>query len=107
MREVKKYDKLWENHINILEMKMCIRDRSITDRENFWERLNKDLKRIGFDIKIVVYFRRQNLFVQSHWAQKIKEGEEYNFHEYLESPIFTEYPLDYYEYMHMLSLIHI
>ena len=46
--------------------------QSITDRENFWERLNKDLKRIGFDIKIVVYFRRQNLFVQSHWAHKIK-----------------------------------
>ena len=79
--------------------------QSITDRENFWERLNKDLKRIGFDIKIIVYFRCQNLFVQSHWAQKIKEGEEYNFHEYLESPIFTEYPLDYYEYMHMLASI--
>ena len=24
--------------------------QSITDRENFWERLNKDLKRIGIDI---------------------------------------------------------
>ena len=79
--------------------------QSITDRENFWERLNKDLKRIGFDIKIVVYFRRQNLFVQSHWAQKIKEGGKYDFHEYLESPVFTEYPLDYYEYMHMLASI--
>lgn len=79
--------------------------QSITDRENFWERLNKDLKRIGFDIKIVVYFLRQNLFVQSHWAQKIKEGGKYDFHEYLESPVFTEYPLDYYEYMHMLASI--
>lgn len=79
--------------------------QSITDRENFWERLNKDLKRIGFDIKIVVYFRCQNLFVQSHWAQKIKEGGKYDFHEYLESPVFTEYPLDYYEYMHMLASI--
>lgn len=79
--------------------------QSITDRENFWERLNKDLKRIGFDIKIVVYFRCQNLFVQSHWAQNIKEGGKYDFHEYLESPVFTEYPLDYYEYMHMLASI--
>lgn len=77
--------------------------QSITDRENFWERLNKDLKRIGFDIKIIVYFRSQNLFVQSHWAQKIKEGAEYDFQEYLESPVFQEYPLDYYKYMRMLA----
>lgn len=77
--------------------------QSLEDRENFWPTLKKDLDEKDLDIKIIVYFRRQDLWVQSHWAQKVKEGSVYNFDEYLESPLCREYPLDYYKYMNMLS----
>ncbi|MCI6858234.1 MAG: hypothetical protein MR867_02940 [Eubacterium sp.] len=77
--------------------------QSILDRNHFWETLKKDLDEAGFDLKIIVYFRRQDLFVQSHWAQKIKEGAQYDFHQYLTLPVFLNYPLDYYSYMRHLA----
>lgn len=76
---------------------------AVTTRSNFWEEMKNQLDASGLDIKIIVYFRRQDLFVQSHWAQKVKEGADIDFHEYLESPFFTEYPLDYYRYMNYLA----
>lgn len=79
--------------------------QSIYDRTDFWEKLKTDFTELGFDVKIIVYFRRQDLFVQSHWAQKVKEGARYDFHEYLSLPLCTEYPLDYYQYMDMLAKI--
>lgn len=100
---LKKLEKIGKKFPKVILSDEGIWKQSLANRENFWERLKKDLKKIGFDIKIIVYFRAQNLFVQSHWAQKIKEGAEYDFQEYLDSPVFQDYPLDYYKYVCMLA----
>ncbi len=72
-------------------------------RTDFWDVLKDSLASLHIDLKIIVYLRRQDLFAQSHWAQKVKEGACYDFQEYLETPTFLDYPLDYYAYMRMLA----
>lgn len=79
--------------------------KSLFYRKNFWEKLKEDLDAIGFETKIIVYFRRQDLFSQSRWAQKIKEGATYSFQGYLADPSSINYPLDYYAYMSKLANI--
>ena len=79
--------------------------QSLVDRKNFWETLKNDLDGMGMDMKIIVYFRRQDDFMQSHYAQKIKEGASYSFQEYLDKPFCAEYPLDYYAYLNMFKKI--
>lgn len=78
---------------------------SLYNRENFWENLKKDLDARKLDLKIVVYLRRQDLFVQSQWIQKVKEGAIYDFKTYLDDISRTGYPLNYYEYLHKLECI--
>lgn len=42
-------------------------------RENFWSDLKSDLTDRGLDLKLIVYLRRQDSFVQSMYAQRVKE----------------------------------
>lgn len=77
--------------------------QSVKEADNFWEKLKEDFDKRNLDLKIIVYLRRQDLFVQSHWAQQVKEGRCYDFNEYLEAPICKNYPLDYYAYFKVLS----
>jgi len=39
----------------------------------------------GFSVKIIVYLRRQDQFIQSAYTQKIHQGESYSFKEFLNS----------------------
>lgn len=39
----------------------------------------------GLDVRIVIYLRRQDDFVESLYTQKIQEGNSYTFQEFLES----------------------
>ncbi|MDO4322963.1 MAG: hypothetical protein Q4C61_10595 [Lachnospiraceae bacterium] len=73
------------------------------NRPGFWPQLKEDLAKRGLDLRIIVYFRRQDLWIQSFWAQKIKTGSGLTFHEYIASMKENPYPMDYYEYMNMLS----
>ncbi|MCD8199920.1 MAG: hypothetical protein LUD25_03030 [Coriobacteriaceae bacterium] len=41
-------------------------------REGFWPALKEDLDRRGLGVRIIVYLRRQDLWLQSHWQQNIK-----------------------------------
>lgn len=77
--------------------------QSVRETDDFWVKLKEDLDKRNLDLKIIVYLRRQDLFVQSHWAQRIKEGQQYDFNEYLNNPVCTTYPLDYYAYFNMLA----
>lgn len=72
-------------------------------RPDFWPQLKTDLEARGLDLKIIVYFRRQDLWVQSFWSQKVKKGSGLTFPEYLDSLRETNYPMDYYAYMNMLA----
>lgn len=73
------------------------------NRPDFWPRLKEDLKKRNLGLKIIVYFRRQDLWIQSFWAQKIKTGSGLTFQEFIVSMRENNYPMDYYEYLNMLS----
>lgn len=66
----------------------------------FWENAVNSFSGIGCQLKVVVYLRRQDLFVQSLWNQNVKS--EYvrwtvSFDEYIKRNGFAYFPLDYYK----------
>jgi hypothetical protein len=79
--------------------------RGSTTREDFWPRLKEDLAKRSLDLKIIVYLRRQDLWVQSFWAQKVKKGTTMTFQEYLKYMDEVSYPVNYYPYMDMLASV--
>lgn len=77
--------------------------RNKGDSPAFWKKFKGDLGEKGLSLRVLVYLRRQDNFVQSIYRQKIKRFKtNLSFHSFLED--FNEvYPLDYYSYMNMLS----
>ncbi|MDO4522006.1 MAG: hypothetical protein Q4B57_02525 [Eubacteriales bacterium] len=69
-------------------------------RPGFWQHLKKDMDDLGIELKIIVYLRRQDDFVQSHWAQLVKNrGSLNDFREHLQWMAKIGYPLDYEKYL--------
>ncbi len=69
-------------------------------RENFWEQLKEDMNKRGLDVRIIVYLRRQDSWIESHWAQNIRDGRTcLTMHDYLDYMKDRGYPLDYYAYI--------
>ncbi|MGN1138595.1 MAG: hypothetical protein ACI4RM_04040 [Ruminococcus sp.] len=62
--------------------------------DGFWKKLKKELDNRGIDCKIIAYLRRQDLYQQSHWAQKVQEYETCTFTEYING--ISKDRLDYY-----------
>lgn len=60
----------------------------------FWKKLKKEVDNRGIDCKVIAYLRRQDLFEQSHWAQKVQEYETCTFNEYINGV--SKDRLDYY-----------
>lgn len=72
-------------------------------RENFWSDLKSDLTDRGLDLKLIVYLRRQDSFVQSMYAQRVKETKKpFTFEEYLASEA-SDWPLDFKERLDYIS----
>lgn len=79
----------------------------ILSDENFWnnvemttERLTeirKQLETLGASIKIVVYLRRQDLLLQSYWAQQVKETSTLTFSSYISKGKYKMFRTDYYD----------
>ncbi len=61
----------------------------------FWPHLKDDLAARDLDLKVIVYLRRQDLFMQSRWKQHVKEKTVLTFPEFLARADTTDYPLDY------------
>ncbi len=73
-------------------------------RQNFWELLRTDLEKRGFDTRLIIYLRRQDLWMPSHWAQSIRDGKTtLGFREYIQFMKDRKYPVDYYEYISRLA----
>ncbi len=73
-------------------------------KKRLWPRLAAKLKEKQIDLRIIMYLRRQDLWAQSYWAQKVKVGKTtLGFREYLEAMQEAGYPLDYCAYMDMLA----
>lgn len=68
---------------------------------NFWPNLKAELKKRNLDIRIVVYLRRQDLWVQSMWGQIVKMETTLDFQSFLDSDYCM--PTDYYAYLEFLS----
>lgn len=107
---------LYENGLDELSRlaerydKIILSDESIWKRGNtrkkFWPRLKEDLAGRKLDIRVIVYFRRQDLWLESYFAQEIRAGknseELEGFIAYLRD---TGYPLDYCRYMDDLAAL--
>ena len=66
--------------------------------KNFWKKLKSRLDSRGIELKTIVYLRRQDLFIQSFWAQHIKKNLVTNsLREFLTLPRFKLIQLDYYK----------
>lgn len=66
-----------------------------------WDRLKKLSEDENFNIKLIVYLRRQDEWIESSWNQRIKhENYDKTIEEYVEEII---WPLDYYKRLEELS----
>lgn len=91
--------------------KIILSDESIWKRgytrKAFWPKLKEDLAKRNLDIRIIVYFRRQDLWLESYYAQKIRAGKFSDtinaFIDFLKS---NDYPLDFYHYLNELSALY-
>lgn len=81
-------------------------EKIILSEESLWgapKRLHQfaeDMKNLGITMKIIVYFRRQDLYLQSTYAQKVKVSLRKTFEEYLDS---HDLYLDYYEHIQQFA----
>ena len=66
------------------------------DEERF-QMLRMQMEKMGATLKVIVYLRRQDLLVQSYWAQQVKEGLQLSFLEYLEQRRYAYFQMHYAE----------
>ncbi len=95
---------VWDNNFEYISKlfdeydNMILSEESIwsikKSNDKFWKKLKNELDSRGIDCKVVAYLRRQDLFEQSHWAQKVQEYETCSFKEYING-VSTD-RLDYY-----------
>lgn len=78
----------------------------ILSEEGLWNhgkkigRFVRDMKAAEIEVKVIVYLRRQDLFLQSKWAQNVKETMQKSFFEYFQV---QKLELDYYQRLCELS----
>lgn len=62
--------------------RIILTDESIWNNPKNVKRFSKDMKEAGIELKLVVYLRRQDLYLQSQWAQNVKENMTIDFYNY-------------------------
>ncbi len=70
--------------------------------KGFWPYMAEEFRKIGCEVKIIVYLRRQDLFIQSLWNQNVKSRymrRTESFEECMEKNLFSYFPLNYYEHL--------
>ena len=90
-------------------------DKVVISDENLWNSTNFNDKKVNLlksvcdehdvDLKFIVYLRRQDVLIQSYWAQQVKEKMPLTFTEYIESGKYKFFKLDYYERLEKISAI--
>ena len=88
-KEAAKYDKLLMSDERLW---------SVQRKKGFWKQVKQGFSDIGVDLKVIVYFRRQDEQVESHWNQKVKEPKTHmseSFAEYLEQGMHQYMPFHY------------
>lgn len=69
--------------------------------KEFWSDLKERFSARDMDVKMVVYLRRQDTYIASHWAQKVKgvKQKTFTFKEFLDTVTYERNHLDYYRYL--------
>jgi hypothetical protein len=65
-------------------------------KKDFWAELKNQLDQRNINLKVIVYLRRQDLLIQSFWAQQVKEISTVSFKRYIDDKKYKEFDLDYY-----------
>ncbi len=73
--------------------------------KDFWENLKVLLENAGHRLKVIVYFRRQDLFVQSYWMHKVRKGETMAFNHYVNKEKYAFCHLDYYSHLESIASV--
>lgn len=77
-------------------------------RPDFWSRLKKDLETRGFSLKIILYLRRQDLFLESLYAQRVRQHHcAAPFDQFVRTTLQEEppYELNYYSYLEHIAAV--
>ena len=66
-------------------------------KDGFWEQVCAQAKRMGAQLKVIVYLRRQDEIAESHWNQKVKGRPKLSstFSEFINEGGYDFFPLDY------------
>lgn len=77
--------------------------RICNQHKDFLPTVKQDLASRGMALKVIVYLRRQDEFIQSRYRQRIKTGETFSFYEFLDTLRQNSYPLDFYDSVSNIS----
>lgn len=93
-----------EKYPNIVLSEELIWHRS-NGNPNFWNRLGPNFAKIGCDVKVIVYLRRQDLLIQSLYNQSVKRLPltSLTFEECIKGTFFDYMPLDYAEHLKKIA----
>lgn len=73
--------------------------------EGFWENLYKRISQAGHELQVIVYVRRQDAYIQSYWAQKVKETSTDSFQDFMEAKKYEKCHLDYEHNLDSISAV--
>lgn len=70
--------------------------------KDFWRKIKSETDKRNLELKIIVYLRRQDLFLQSFWAQHVKVNSTLSLKEYINSRK-SKIKLDYYSRLNEIA----
>lgn len=68
-----------------------------------WAEYRQKFADMGVDLKLIVYLRRQDLLIQSYWAQQVKETMTMSFKQYIDKGKYNYFKLDYYKRLNEMA----
>lgn len=73
------------------------------DRKFSWKKFKEKTDEMGFDVKIIVYLRRQDSYIQSYWAQMVQVKYSMTFDEYINENGYDNIYTDYYSRLQKIA----
>lgn len=73
--------------------------------DGFWENLYERVTSWGHELKLIVYLRKQDEFIQSYWKYKVLDKETCSFMEYVNSSKYNFFPLQYYSHLSSIASV--
>ncbi len=96
---------LFERYPNIILSDEIIWSRSFKQQKIMWQSLLKEASEGGFQVKIIVYFRRQDSYLNSGWNQNVKaDGSSQTWMDYLTQKT-NAFKMNYGSHLHKIASI--